>query len=190
MRRQDLILARALTLGIMTGQRLTIPVPPKICKVTNVDSALSDYNDEAIGITIVPATAGTLKLDSPSYTFPSITKPNDLTVDYTDGNSLQEMVDIGLPGRITLVYEDASVGTHTIEIWDATANADFPLGVERDENRPREIITFTIHVTPDTTDIVSGDDIDPDSHRVRGEDDVQPVSAHFVFPMTMVSLKI
>ena len=152
-------------------------------------SALHDYNDEAIGITITQPTAGTgtLELKNRGYTFPSVTKPGT-EADYDGGAdtySLKERVDIGLPSSITLVYTGASVGTHTIEIWDATPTTDFPLVGGPSVNRPRSAKTFTIRVTPATTDVETADDIIPDSRRVPVEaDEPQQVSALFMFPLS------
>ena len=146
-------------------------------------SALHDYNDEAIGITI--SGGGTLELKDRGYTFVTATKPAS-EADYNGtAYALKERVDIGLPSSMTLVYTGASVGKHTIEIWDATPTTDFPLVGGPGPNRPRSSKTFTIYVTPTTTTIGDGHDITPDSRRVPVEvDEPQQVSALFTFPGT------
>ena len=153
------------------------------------NSDLNDYNNEAINITTVrPDEAkGILKLKSPSYVFPSTQTDDIISVaaDTPRDAVLQEGVDIGLPSSITLVYEGASVGTHKIVISDATPQLDFPVNAIRNDNRPRAIRTFTIHVTESTiTDDVGTDDITPDSiRRPVVADEPQPVSDLFDFPM-------
>ena len=140
------------------------------------DSALHDYNNEAIGITISQPTggSGTLKLRSPAYIFGTVTDASG-TPDYSGTTSLNEMGDPRLSSSVALVYEDATVGTHTIKIWDATPTNDFPLNALPSTNRPRSHITFMIHVTPSTTTIADDDDINPDIQRVRTDNDVEPV---------------
>ena len=150
------------------------------------ESARHDYNDEAIGITITqPDTSptGTLKLGNPSYIFGSLTDESGTPARGDDAAySLKERVGtIGLPSTINLVYENASVGTHTIKIWDATPLTDFPLNAVPSANRPRQSIMFTLHVTPATITLESDADIEPDIQRVRVEDAVEPVSGHLTF---------
>ncbi|MDE0681589.1 MAG: T9SS type A sorting domain-containing protein [Candidatus Poribacteria bacterium] len=143
------------------------------------------YNDEAINITTVRDStgSGTLKLKSSSYFFP-VTQADLITsvpADTPRSASLQEMVDIGIPSSITLVYEDASVGIHRITISDATAQADFPPDVQRSVNRPRRVLTFTVHVTPATTPATGTDNILPDIRRIPVDEDVVPVSTYLSF---------
>ena len=148
-------------------------------------SELNDYNDEAISITTVrPSGAtGTLTLKSPSFTFPATAAAAPIIGPDIPGTvALQERMDIGLPSSITLVYEGASEGAHTIIVSDATPQLDFPVSAIRSENRPRKSITFTIHVTPATTTIVTGTDtITPDIQRIPTNDAVEPVKAHLIF---------
>ena len=157
-------------------------------------SALHDYNDEAIGITITPARAptadpaitGTLELKNRGYTFVGTTAKPGTETSYTDASTaydLKERVDIGLPTSITLVFKGASVGTHMIEIWDATPTTDFPLVGGPSGNRPRATKTFTIHVTPSTLETVpAGTDITPDNKRVPVvTDEPQQIDALFTF---------
>ena len=155
------------TTGISTAPKMTD------------DSDLHDYNDEAIGITF-PKEAGTIRLKNPSFIFGSLPTPSDLGASYTynktEGASLTERVRIGLPSSITLVCEEAMVGTHNIVIWDATHDNDFPIGGVPDVRQPRQSITFTLHVTPATTTIEDMvDKIEPDIQRIAVEDAVEPV---------------
>ena len=146
-------------------------------------SELNDYNDEAISITTVHPTnaTGTLTLKSPSFTFPAKAIAAPIIGHDTPGTvALQERMDIGLPSSITLVYEGASEGAHTIIVSDATPQLDFPVNAIRSLNRPRKSITFTIHVTPATTTI-DADTITPDIQRIPTNDAVEPVSAHLGF---------
>ena len=143
------------------------------------------YNDEAIGISF-PGTVGTVKLRDHHHFFTTVTSiENGLNSDYTSSTSLQERVgSIGLPTSITLVCEGADVGTHSIKIWDATANADFksdPPSV----SRPRHYRVFKIYVTPAVVGNppIDSNTIMPHSKRYPTNDDREPVSAHFTFPM-------
>ena len=149
------------------------------------DSSLHDYNDEAIGITF-PSGAGMVRLKNPSFIFGNIPTPSDLGAGYTDNASLTERVRIGLPSSITLVCEEAAVGTHNIVIWDATNDNDFPIDGVPDARQPRQSITFTLHVTPSTTTIENNDTIEPDIQRIAVEDAVEPVyvapGEHLTFP--------
>ncbi|MYC74982.1 hypothetical protein F4X10_04310, partial [Candidatus Poribacteria bacterium] len=148
-------------------------------------SALHDYNDEAIEFFITRPTdgSGILKLTGSSYVLPGRnTDESSATTTDVTSNSLQEMMGtIGLPGTIKLVYEDASVGTHTIKVWDATPILDFPLNALPSSNRPRQSITFTIHVTPATAPTTGTDNILPDIQRRPVDDDVVPVSGYLAF---------
>ena len=141
-------------------------------KVAN-DSALHDFNDEAIGITF-PGTIETVRLKNPSFIFGTIDISAPTTT-YTSVVSLQERVRVGLPSSITLVCEGAAVGSHDIVIWDATNDDDFPIDGVPDDNQPRQSITFTLHVTPATTTIAGSDTIEPDIQRIAVEDAVEPV---------------
>ena len=152
------------------------------------DSALHDYNDEAIGIEF-PGTIETVRLKNPSFIFGSITTPGNLGATYTAATSLQERVHVGvgLPSSITLVCEGAQEGSHDIVIWDATNDNDFPIDGVPDANQPRQSITFTLHVTPATTSIENNDTIEPDIQRIAVEDAVEPVyvapNEHLTFPV-------
>lgn len=194
-------MGKAVYIQTGTGSRTSDPVSPWSYKGTTgyspkpisegADaSALHDYNDEAIGITISPARSysvtGTLELKSRGFMLPSVTKPSD-EASYNGGvdtYSLRERVDIGLPTSITLVFKGASVGTHMIEIWDATPTTDFPLVGGPSANRPRISKTFTIHVTPSTlTTVPDTANITPDNRRIPVvTDEPQQVDEIFTFP--------
>ena len=173
-----------------TYTRATLSNTTDISTATKVadDSALYDYNDEAIEFLITPPAggSGTLKLTNPSYVLPGrVDDQSGETENDVTSNSLQERVGtIGLPTSINLVYEDASEGTHTIKVWDATPIVDFPLNAVPSVNRPRQPITFTILVTPVTTTIGQNDTISVTSgnERVPTDSNVEPVSALLTFP--------
>ena len=168
-----------------TYVRATVTNTDAVLQGPRDESARFNFNDEAIGITFPAAgTFGadaTVKLKTPSFTFGSIATP-DLTAGYTTGGqSLRERVRVGLPSSITLVCEGAIAGTHEIVIWDATYNSDFPRDGIPDARQPRQSITFTLHVTPATTTLATGADIEPDIQRIPVEDAVEPVSEHLDF---------
>ncbi|MDE0426248.1 MAG: hypothetical protein OXN25_15450, partial [Candidatus Poribacteria bacterium] len=150
------------------------------------------YNDEAIEFWIERTgnpdgvtPAGTLKLKRPSYVLPgrSDDESGSTTTDVST-RSLQERVDIGLPSTISLVYEDATVGIHRIKVWDATPLVDFPPDAVPSNNRPRARTTFTLRVTPSSTDIAESDNIGPGNQRIPVQDAVVPVSAELTVTPT------
>ena len=147
------------------------------------------YNDEAIEffITRPDGGSGILKLTNPSYVLPGrADDESGATTANVTSSSLQEMMDIGLPRTLNLVYEGASIGKHTIKVWDATPLADFPPDAVPSPNRPRNSKTFTIYVTPSTiTTVPDADDITPDDRRIPVVvDEPQQVNALFTFPGT------
>ena len=124
-----------------------------------------DYNEEKITITVA---GGTL-----SFT------------DKRDGFPASEMSERShfaqLRSSVTLVCVPESEGTYTITIADTTIDDDFPV----DRVPPtKDSEVFTLHVTPKTFELTSGDNITADRERVRTTDDVLFVSDLLNFPLT------
>ena len=100
-----------------------------------------DFNDEAIGINVVPGTM-TLEMESSGYpvTIEADTTRIPAIIGIADGASLYEMDTIrGLPTTVTLICRPEEVGPHTITVRDLTPLDDFP----KDTAPPQSSITFT-----------------------------------------------